>query len=922
MSSVPRKPKPVIVAAVLALGDGDVADTVARVRSQVYEASRIVVVGAGGRGRQRADAVGVVWMSTVPNLLGSIDGMVSHICFLYSGALPRPDALESLVREAERTDAAVAGSKLVHHDDPERLLAVGIATDVFNVPYLGMDESEIDAGQYDVVRDVAAVAGVSMLIRRDLARGVGGPDPRMPPEAAAIDLCQRARLRGARVVVVPSSEVIFPGDRFRAESWRERAGRIRAMLKVYSLLTLVWAIPLRILIGLVESLVSPFLGRWVLFDFIRAWLWNLWHLPSLLRERLAARKGKAFGDAELFRYQMRGSAKMSELTGEIGNRLRARLDRSEGPTVASISSDLRQPAFIVGLLTVVASLLVVRSLWTAGWPAVGFSLPLPASGRAAVEAYAGGWNPGGFGSVEPLEPLVGLAGALQIVLFDSPELTAWFLSLAAIVAGVWGTIRLVRVWDIEVVAGWAGGIVLVAGPAAQAIGDRTAVGHLLGVAVLPWALRVVASRWPWSWMRRLGRVAAAGWVLGLLGIFAPPLLVVPLGVLLVRVLLRPTAAASWRALGLGVAGTVLAVPLLLPWVAVVDLEAYLKAGSEYWQPSLIPLAAAALAFVAGLISIKGRALDALLLGGIVAAAGALLARSDDLGLGREVAVTGLAVVALGTALVVAGVLDALRDSSIQGWRRLLNGLGAVAAALLVATSIFPLYGGRGVLPNDDYTDALRFTAAAAGEAEASRILLVGPAATLPGESRTVRGADYRVVSAPLPTLWEIDLPEPGPVDDALEELLLTLIEGQESRAGAALAEFGIRWVVVTGETPLEAVFDGQLDLVSLGGAKRPTFLVDTDIAVRAVSSSGVVWSRDGTGYVGDAASGDRVFVAESANTRWGPGPWLQSGWGNEVSASLGSAEFDAVPQRRSQSYVAAGLFGFLIVFSAVARRQR
>lgn len=922
MSSSPGTPKPVVVAAVLAVDSTEVADTIARVRSQVYETDRIVVVGAGSQGRHAAEGSGVEWMSTVPNLLGSIDTSFTHLWFLYAGALPRPDALGALVDEAERTDAAVAGSKLVHKEEPDRLIAVGIATDVFDVPYLGLEDNERDAGQYDVVRDVAAVAGVSMLIRRDLARGVGGPDPKMPPEAAAIDLCQRARLRGARVVVVPSSEVLFEADRFRAESWRERSGRIRAMLKVYSLLTLVWAVPLRILIGLLESIVSPFLGRWVLFDLVRAWAWNLWNLPSLLRERSIARKGRAFGDAELFRFQLRGSAKVSELSSEVGGKLRARLDRSDGPTVSSITSDLRQPAFVVGLLTVLASLLAVRSLWSAGWPAVGYSLPLSDSGAAAVGAYTGGWNPGGFGSVEPLTPLIGLTGAMQTVLFDSPNLTAWALSLIAVVAGIWGTIRLLRVWDIEVVAAWGAGIVLVAGPATQAIGDRTAIGQLLGLGLLPWALRVASARWPWSGMRRLGRIAAVAWVTGLLGALSPPLIVVPVGVLLLRAILRPNDGAAWKAVGIAVIGTALAVPMLLPWLITADLETFVSAGSDYWIPALIPAVAAGVAFVAGLFSATGRRVDAIVLGGVLSGLGAIVARGVDLGLGRELTVSGLVVLSLGLALIVGGVLDALRSTDVHGSRRLLAGLGIVAAAVLVASTAYPLYGGRFGLPNDEFTDALRFTSAAEGEAEASRILLVGPEATLPGDSRSVRGADYRVVSAPVPLLWEAALPQQRSVDMALEDLLRALINGEESRAGEALAAFGIRWVVVTGATPLEAVFAGQLDLTSLGGAKRPTFLVDSESPVRALTASGTFWSRSGTGYVGDPSSGERVFVAESANSRWGPGPWSQSGWGSEVSAASGAASFDPIESRRSLSYAAAGLLAFLVLLSGFARRQR
>ena len=68
--------------------------------------------------------------------------------------------------------------------------------------------------------------------------------------------------------------------------------------------------------------------------------------------------------------------------------------------------------------------------------------------------------------------------------------------------------------------------------------------------------------------------------------------------------------------------------------------------------------------------------------------------------------------------------------------------------------------------------------------------------------------------------------------------------------------------------------------------------------------------------------GQSVFVAETANSRWGPGPWVQSGWGNEVSASTGSAVFEPIEARRTQAYLAGGVFLFLLLLSAVARRQR
>ena len=139
----------------------------------------------------------------------------------------------------------------------------------------------------------------------------------MAPGAAAIDFCQRARLRGGRVVVAPSSEVLYVAPD-REPDWRERAGEIRAMLKVYSLVTLLWAIPLAFLAGLAESIISPFMGRWKLSGVLAAWGWNLMHLPSVIRSRLEVRRGRQVGDEELFRYQTGGSARLRSAPSRTG----------------------------------------------------------------------------------------------------------------------------------------------------------------------------------------------------------------------------------------------------------------------------------------------------------------------------------------------------------------------------------------------------------------------------------------------------------------------------------------------------------------------------------------------------------------------------------------------------------------------------
>jgi hypothetical protein len=907
-----------IVAAVVVRDADAIGATVRAVSGQLYGPERVVIIGGDQAGRDEATALGQQWFASVPGLLDDIDQTVSHIWLVTSGSIPRPDALDALASEAERVDAGVAGSKLLLQSDPDRLASIGIATDLFDVPYVGLDPDEIDAGQYDVVRDVAALELDSLLIRRDLARGVAGLDRLLAPEAAAIDLCQRARMRGARIVVVPSSEVLVL-DEPGGVPWEEEAGRIRAMIKAYSLLTLLWALPVRFLIGAIEAIASPFLGRWVAFGWLKAWGWNLIHLPSTLALRRVARRGETLGDAELFRYQLRGSARLRSLGSEIGESLRSRLPGDDRLDLITIGAELRQPALLVGVSAILFALVSTRALWSGGFPSSGFSLPLPASGSAAVAAYAGGWNPAGLGSTEPLPPFLGFAGLVQRTIFDSPQAAAALLVLASVLAGIWGTNRLLRRSGIEAVPSLVAGVALVAGPAARGIASATGIEALVALGAVPWAVLLAITPMPVRWSKRIGRLAGLAFVTGLVAVASPALLVVPAAAVAVRALLQP-GKQSFVAVAVSISGTLLAIPLLLPWVAAADLEEYLRAGEAFWEPGLVLAVVLAVAAVCGLVASPTKLALTTGWGGILAAGGVVVARSDAIGAGRNVEMAGLALASLGTAAIVGSLLETVaRVDEIKGWRRFVTSIGSVAAVVVTASSLVVVLAGRAGLPGDHLTAPLRFAASTEGS-EANRILLVGPPQSLPGESRLVRGAGYRVVSAPRPEMWEVWLPDDQAGDAALEEALTSVIDGETFRAGEALAPFGIRWVIVVGETPFESVFGSQLDMAPLEGLELPTFANDAPGAGRAVTEAGDLWVKTPTGYAGTASSGE-VFIAETANDGWGPGPWEQVGWGNSVSAADGTASFDPIGDRRAQAAGAAGWGLLLLVIAWWGRRR-
>ncbi len=889
----------------------------------MYEVQRIIVVGGDRDTRHLATAHGVEWIAGVGGVVDACSN-VTHVWFVLDGAHPRPDALEALVHGESRLDASVSGSKILDGDDPDRLLSVGFATDVFETPYTGFDEDEHDQGQYDVVRDVAAVGGQSTLVRMDLARGLGGLDVAMAPFAATVDFCQRARLRGARVIVIPSSEVLARDDYMELDRWRERAGRIRAMIKAYGPVTLLWALPMAFLSGFAQSFLSLFLGRWRFFDWLRAWLWNLLKLPDTLRGRRAARKGRVVGDSELFRYQVSGSVALKSVVAELSDRIRRRLPGEDRLSVEAIGEELRRPSFIVGAVALGFVLLATRSIWSVGLPAVGYSLPFAESGSDAISAYAGGWNPAGLGSVEPLRPFIALAGVIQTILFDNRRLAEYVLTTGSWLIGIWGVVRLLRTWGVRAVAGTLAGIVYVAGPAAQAVAVETAVGVATAIGVIPWSMRFALAPFPASWVARVGRIAAVALLAGIAAILAPLTLAVPVAALLVWALLNFTDGTAWRAAGVSLAGAALAVPLLFPWLGTADLYRYITDGDAYWVLPVVTAVFVGIAAAATLVAAPQRLALVAGWGAIAAASGTLLARSAGLGSGREIQSVSVVAVSLGIGLIVGPSFEAItRVREVGGWRRVVVGIAVAASVFVVAASAVTMLGGRAGYPSDEFRDAFTFSVARPGDPTASRILVLGAPGNLPGDDRIVDGAAYRLVSAPMPESWETYLHTAGIGDDALAATLQSIIDGETKRAGELLAPFGIRWIVVLAETERDpfanawkTTFAGQLDLVPLGGGlSNTTFENEARNAVRAISTEGLSWTRAGTGYRGKPEFGGGLEVRENANDRWGPGDWQQIGWANGTPTAAGWVGFEPIDARRSQ---AIGAAVWLVVLAGVA----
>ncbi len=137
--------------------------------------------------------------------------------------------LQELVRHAVRPGAGAVGARLLHRDGSLQhggmvLGADGGAVHVLRGAPRGADGYE---GQLAVPRDLTTVTGACLAIRRDVWDAVGGMDEGFPVAWNDVDLCQRIRAAGLRVIWTPDAVLLHLEGETRGEDAADPARQAR-----------------------------------------------------------------------------------------------------------------------------------------------------------------------------------------------------------------------------------------------------------------------------------------------------------------------------------------------------------------------------------------------------------------------------------------------------------------------------------------------------------------------------------------------------------------------------------------------------------------------------------------------------------------------------------------------------------------------
>ncbi len=489
-----------------------------------------------------------------------------------------PRAVRLMLEEAYRSNAGIVGPKIIDADHPDVLLEVGRSIDRFGNPHTGIEPGEIDQQQHDGVRDVFYVSDAAMLVRTDLFHELGGFDPARFPGAEDMDLCWRARLAGARVLVAPDARVRQPdptdrGGRPESEASAVARNRIRTVMTLSSARTLLWVVPVGVVASFVESVVLTLTLRGGRpRSALGAWWWNIRHFRSIRRARRQVRVDRHVDDRDLRELRARGVRLRGLVSEQVASDERVRSLADAGRSAVSTATvSARHPltalAALLALLWVVGS----RHLLTGGVPAVG-TFTRWTGIIDTLSSYASGWRYTGLGSTTAAPPgLVAIAG-LTTALFGADGLARTLVVVLAFPVGAFGTYQLTRRLTRSAVPAIVGGLAYAINPVAQNAIAAGRLGPLVLFALGPFLVSLAlqqADRVKGAPQRRV--------LTGLLGLGAllafttawyaltPLLLLAAAGAVMLAAPLVGGFRLGVRVLVASLGGVVIAGVFLVPW---------------------------------------------------------------------------------------------------------------------------------------------------------------------------------------------------------------------------------------------------------------------------------------------------------------------------------------------------------------------
>jgi GT2 family glycosyltransferase len=223
------------------------------------------------------------------------------LVFLNPDTVAAPGAVAALASRLEDESIGVVQARLALFTAPDTLNSSGNVVHVSGLAWPGGYGEPVDT--VSGVRDIPYASGAAFAIRTDLFRELGGFTEKLFLYQEDLELCWRVRLRGLRVVVDASANVLHDYILGRADRRKEY------YLERNRLIFVLTAFSGRLLLALAPVLLAAELGLALLAfrqgwlrEKARGWAWIVGNGSWLAARRRAVQSGRRVGDRELAAY--------------------------------------------------------------------------------------------------------------------------------------------------------------------------------------------------------------------------------------------------------------------------------------------------------------------------------------------------------------------------------------------------------------------------------------------------------------------------------------------------------------------------------------------------------------------------------------------------------------------------------------------
>ncbi len=779
-----------------------------------------------------------------------VEGDNGFFMLLHDDVALEPDVTRILVEELYRSNAGIVGPKLVMWHDTRLLQHVGLGVDRFGEVDPLVEPGEVDQEQHDAVRDVFALPSACMLIRADLFKALGGFDQSVDYYGDDIDLCWRAHLSGARVVVVPTArarhrERLVERRPDLAHHSLAARHRVRSVATLTGGLRLPLVLVQMVLVSLLEMVVGLFTGRLgEAFASFRSSLGLVGHVGSIIKRRRQVAPLRHVPYREVAGLQLRGSARLSSY-------MRTREQNQMAVDHSAVGSRrfARNTAGQLAAWTAVILLAAIgsRAFIANGVPPVGQFLRFPASTRSLLDDYWSGWWSHGLGSTTAVPTGVGLLGLGGIASLGHMGLFQTVAVLGWLPFGYYGAWRLMSIFPSSK-ARIIGLVAFAAVPLPYSALGAGRWSVVAAYAAAPWVvhlLRRIALIEPALSARADADVADAvgtqGWreqardfaklalITAVVTAFAPTFgaivavigVAVTIATLVARGTFRTAAMLIGGTVGAGLLGTLLNLPWISTlfgtngWDAFVGSPSPTGSGLSLTEilrfsvgPARLGVLAVALwipALVAPLIA-RGWRLTWAARGAMLASSSLLIAvlgehnslpfRLPELGLLLAPAAVGIAL----TAACAAAAFEQDVQGGSFGWKQPLGVLSGVAIVFGAVPAVAATADGSWSTPSDTLSQPSDQFAENPVDGD-SRTLFIGDSRVMPIAGWRLDPAGESGVSYAITDDGPFGISEqwPGLASDAELEVaavLALIADNSTARGGRLLAPYAIRYVVI------------------------------------------------------------------------------------------------------------------------------